>query len=238
MTTPQPIRLISSMATRTLLARLISEFERGGGGGASRVALESAGGVEAAKRVQADEPFDVVVLASDAIDKLLAAGKIAPDGKIDLARSGVAAAVRAGATRPDIGSEPALRQAVLDAKRIGYSTGPSGVRLLELFRRWGIADALADRLVQAPPGVAVGSLVADGSVELGFQQLSELMDLPGIELLGPLPREVQITTTFSAGRATASTAPPEALRALLGFLVSRAADEAKLCCGMQPAARC
>ena len=128
----------------------------------------------------------------------------------------------------------ALKSAVLAASSLGYSTGPSGVELAKLFERWGIADAIKARIVQAPPGVPVGSLVADGKVELGFQQLSELMHLPGIDVVGPLPAPVQIITTFSAGLSATST-QPEAVQAMLDFMISPAAAEAKRRNGMEPA---
>jgi molybdate transport system substrate-binding protein len=147
---------------------------------------------------------------------------------------GVSVAVRAGAPRPDIGSEGALKRAVLAARSVGYSTGPSGVQLAKLFERWGIAGQLRERIVTAPPGVPVGALVACGEVELGFQQLSELMHLDGIDVLGPLPEPVQIVTTFSAGVGAAS-AQPDAARALLHFMASPAADDAKQRQGMTPA---
>ena len=226
-----PITGISSMATRQLLAELAAAYERHAGG---VVAIESVGGVDAAKRVMAGEAFDVVVLAADAIDKLVAAGRVVAGSKVDLVHSGVAVAVRAGATRPDIGSEEALRRAVLGAGSIGYSTGPSGVQLMKLFERWGIADEIARRTVQAPPGVPVGALVARGEVELGFQQLSELLHLDGIDLVGALPPAVQIVTTFSAGVCSAS-AHPEAARALLAFMSSPETAEAKRRQGMEPA---
>ncbi len=222
------IKLISSMATRQLLIDLATQFESSS---PHRVAIESVGGVDAAKRVQAGEPFDLVVLSSEAVDKLVAAGKIVRGSKVDLVRSGVAVAVRAGAARPDIGSEQALKAAVLAASSIGYSTGPSGVQLVQLFERWGIAEEIAGRTLQAPPGVPVGQLIAEGRVDLGFQQLSELMNLPGIEVLGPLPDAVRITTTFSAGQAAASK-QPDAVRALLAFLTSPAAEDAKRSHGM------
>ena len=225
------IRLISSMATRQVLADLASLFQQGSG---PRVSIESVGGIDAARRVQAGEAFDAVVLASEAIDRLIEAGRIMAGSRIDLVRSGVAIAVRAGAPHPDIGSEGAVRHAVLAARSLGYSTGPSGVQLAQLFERWGIADAIEDRIVVAPAGVPVGKLVADGQVELGFQQLSELIHQPGIDVVGLLPPAIQIITTFSAGLSVAST-QPEAVREMLAFMASPAAAEVKRRNGMGPA---
>nr|WP_315241357.1 substrate-binding domain-containing protein [uncultured Albidiferax sp.] len=225
-----PITGISSMATRLLLAELLAGFTQRTG---VRVAMESVGGVDAAKRVQAGEAFDVVVLASDAIAKLEAAGHLVAGSRVDLVRSGVAVAVRAGAQQPDISSEEAVRAAVLAARSISYSTGPSGVALAKLFDRWGIAADIQSRIVQAPPGVPVGALVARGEVELGFQQLSELLPLDGITILGPLPPAIQVTTIFSAGITTAST-QLDAVRALLEYMNSAQALEAKRHQGMDP----
>ena len=219
------------MATKRLLAELVAQFEQTS---PLKVSVESVGGVDAAKRVQAGEAFDAVVLAADAIDKLIAAGQIVAGSRVDLVRSGVAIAVRAGASRPDIRSEDALRNAVLAARTIGYSTGPSGVQLQKLFERWGISEQIKDRIVTAPAGVPVGQLVADGAVELGFQQLSELKDLPGIDVLGPMPPEIQIVTTFSGAVAAACGRAQEA-RVLLEFMASATADEAKRRNGMDPA---
>lgn len=220
------------MATRLVLADLVAAYAAQPG--AMPVEIESVGGVDAARRVAADEAFDVVVLASDAIEKLEATGKVVAGSKVDLVHSGVAVAVRSGAPVPDISSESAVRDAVLAARTLSYSTGPSGVALARLFERWGIADALQTRIVQAPPGVPVGALVARGEVQLGFQQLSELLHVEGITLVGPLPPAIQITTTFSAAVCTAAS-DPDAARRLIAFMASPAADAAKKRQGMDPA---
>lgn len=226
-----PIKGISSMATRPVLAELAEAYARSRG---RRVAFASVGGVEAARRVQAGEPFDLAVLDSEAIDRLVAGGRVVAGSKADLVRSGVAIAVRAGSGRPEIGSAAALRQAVLGARTLGHSTGPSGTALLRLFERWGIAAAVRGRLVQAPAGVPVGRLVASGEAELGFQQLSEMMHLPGIDVLGPMPPDCAIVSTFSAGLCAASR-QPAAVRELIAFLHSPEADPAKRRHGMEPA---
>ena len=224
-----PLRLISSMAMREALAELTDVFQRETG----RIVLrEAAGGVDVAKRVQAGEPVDVVVLSSTAIDKLISAGRLHAGSRVDLARSGVAVAVRAGAPHPDISSEDALRRAVSSAPSIAYSTGPSGVHLEQVFERWGIRPQIAPRIVVAPPGVPVGSLVARGDAALGFQQLSELISLEGIEIVGPLPDALQIVTVFSGGLGSPASRLAEARR-LLSFLASPAAESVKRRFGMQ-----
>lgn len=222
---------ISSMATRQVLAELAAAYERRAGG---TLAIESVGGVDAARRVQAGEAFDIVILAADAIDRLIAGGHLVAGSRVDLVRSPVAIAVRRGAPRPDVGSEDALRQAVLAARSVGYSTGPSGTHLAALFARWGIAGRLQGHIVTPPPGVPVGHLVARGEVELGFQQLSELMHLGGIEVLGTLPPGAEFITTFSAGLGTGST-QAGAVRAMLAFMRSPEAAEAMRRHGMTPA---
>jgi len=222
---------ISSMATRALLADLATAYRQCSD---IDVSFQSMGGVDAARRVEAGEAFDLVVLAADAIDKLMASGRAAAGSRTDLVHSAVAVAVRTGTPRPDLGSEDALRLAVRSARSIGYSTGPSGAALLRLFERWGIADLVRARLVQAPPGVPVGTLVARGDVELGFQQRSELMHLPGIDVIGEMPAGTQILTTFSAALCSAST-QPDAVRELLSFLCAPAAAPLKRRHGFEPA---
>ena len=226
------IAVISSMATKALLADLTHQFQQAHP--EIEVQVESVGGVDAAKRVQAGEAFDVVALASDAIEKLIAAGHLLAETRVDIVRSAVAVAVPAGTPRPDISTEAALKAAVLAAPTLGYSTGPSGVQLARLFEHWGIAAEIAPRIVTPPPGVPVGSLVAKGEVALGFQQLSELMNLPGITLLGGLPEAVQIVTTFSAAQTVPST-QIAATRSYLDFLASAATAATKRQHGMEPA---
>jgi molybdate transport system substrate-binding protein len=217
------------MATKRLLEELTARFESTS---PLRIALESTGGVDAAKRVRAGEAFDVVVLAGDVIDALTAERHIVEGSRTDIVKSPVAIAVRAGATRPDVGSAEAVKRAVLEADRIGYSTGPSGTYLGTLFAKWGIADALKERIVVAPPGVPVASLVAKGEVSLGFQQLSELIAAEGIDVIGMLPSEIQYVTTFSGGIAEASTRRDDARR-VLEFFGSAANADLKKSHGME-----
>jgi molybdate transport system substrate-binding protein len=226
-----PIKIISSMATRATLAALASRYEQSTG---QAVLSEAVAGVEAAKRVRNGDPADLVVLADNVIDQLIAEGKLRAGSRVDLVTSGINVAVRAGAPKPDIGSEEAMKRTVLAARTVSYSTGPSGIHLERLFARWGIADEIAARIVHAPPGVPVGSLIAKGEAELGFQQLSEMMHIEGIQLLGPLPAAIQSITTFSAG-VSPHTAQPDAVKALLDFLVSPAATPAKRKNGLEPA---
>jgi len=229
---PQPpIKLLSSMATREVLFELTAQYQRST---ACPVATEAVGGVDVAKRVQAGEAVDVVVLSSGVIDKLIGEGKLRAGSRVDLARSGVAVAVAKGAPRPAIDSEAAVRRAVLEAKSLSYSTGPSGVYLEKLFERWGVLGQIRPRIVVAPPGVPVGSLVADGRAQLGFQQLSELKSLAGIDVLGPLPPEIQTITVFSGAIGTASR-DADAARALLMYLAAPATAGVKQRHGLEPA---
>jgi molybdate transport system substrate-binding protein len=226
-----PLKLLSSMATRELLNELAARYERSTG---QPVTAEAAGGVDVAKRVRAGESVDIVVLASAAIDSLIAAGSLLPGSRVDLVKSGVAIAVREGARQPDVGSEEAVKRAVSGAKTLSYSTGPSGVYLEKLFERWGILQDIRSRIVVPPPGVPVGSLVANGSVELGFQQLSELMTLPGIKVIGPLPPEIQTITVFSGG-VSSGCERAELGRALLSYMASSAVVAVKEQFGMEAA---
>ena len=207
------------MATRLLLADFAAQWHNATG---IKAVIESVGGLDATWRVQAGEAFDGVVLAAGAIDKLIATGHVVAGSRVDLVSSSVAVAVRAGAPLPDISTEAALRSAVLAAPSIGYSTGPSGVAIIALFERWGITETLQtlqSRIVQTPPGVPVGALVARGELALGFQQLSELMHLPGITVVGTLPEPVAINTIFSIAACVAG-GQRTALRQFVDFMRS------------------
>jgi molybdate transport system substrate-binding protein len=227
-----PLRIISSMATKALLTELLAEYQRLHPD--CDIELESVGGVDAARRVQAGEAFDAVILASNAIDQLITDGRVLGGSRADIVRSGVAVAVPQGAPLPRLDSEDDLRQAVLSAPSLGYSTGPSGVQLARLFERWGIEDLIRERIITPPPGVPVASLVAKGEVALGFQQLSEMLGVPGITVVGPLPPAVQIVTVFSGG-VTAASAQALAVRALLQHLCSDHTVAAKRRHGMDAA---
>ena len=216
------------MATRRVLAELAARYRPPAGG---RVVVESVGGVTAAARVKAGEPFDVVVLASDVIDELTAAGLIVAGTRVDLVTSAIVVAVRSGSPHPDISSAEAVKRAVQAAGTVAYSTGPSGNHLAKLFKDWGVADAIKDRVTVAPPGVPVGSLVARGEIELGFQQLSEFIGVEGVDVVGTLPPDIQHITTFSGGVAQAST-QRDAARTLLRFFADPALADIKRGSGM------
>jgi molybdate transport system substrate-binding protein len=210
---PQPLILLSSMATRRILAVLLEGVHERTG---ITVDLKAMGGVDAANRVREGAEADIVLLAGGAMRKLAEEGHLIAASLTPFALSGMAIAIPAAAPVPDLSTGAAVRAAML-AGRVGYSTGPSGDHLKALWQGWGIAEAMAERAVQAPPGVPVASLVASGKADLGVQQLSELLGQPGIAIAGPLPAEIQSTTVFTAGIASASR-HPEAAGRLLGLL--------------------
>ncbi len=204
------------MATRQLLAELARSFaERA----PYEVAFESIGGVDAARKVRDGVAVDLIVLASNVMEKLEDEGWIVPGTRAALVRSSVAIAVRAGQPHPAIASEADVKHAVLAAGKISYSTGPSGDHLKSLFARWNIAEQIADRTVEARPGVPVGQLVANGEADLGFQQLSELLDVAGIDIVGPLPTDIQTVTVFTAGVGTRSS-NVDGARAFIAYATS------------------
>jgi molybdate transport system substrate-binding protein len=221
---------ISSMATRQILAECSAAYQQKTG---RSVAIESVGGVDAARRIRSGEKFDIVVLADDAMKKLEAEGFLKPGSRATFADSAIAVAVRSGARRPDLTDEAATKSAILSAQSVGYSTGPSGTHVLKLLEKWGADRSKTVRIIQAPPGVPVGTLVARGDAELGFQQLSEFLDVPGIDIIGALPQEIQSLTRFSCG-VCALASNEAGARDFISSLTSAEADASIRRHGMEP----
>ena len=210
------------MATRPLLAALSASWEAASG---TAVDMESVGGVDAARRIDGGEAFDVVVLAADAMARLLEAGRLVDGSVRPVAASDMAVALAADADLASVATRQALIDTLRAAPSIGHSTGPSGKALLALLEAWGLRDELKARLVEAPPGTPVGSLVAEGRVAVGFQQRSELIHCPGITV-APMPAGAQITTVFSAG-VCRGAGHGQAAVAFIDYLASPGADEVR-----------
>ena len=214
---------------------LIPEFERTTGNTVVTAFGPSMGDTPQAipNRLQRGEPADVLIMVDTALDELRKQGKVVPDSRVDLARSKIGMVVRSGEPKPDISSVDAFKHTLIEAKSIAYSDSASGVYLSTvLFERLGIADQVRSksRMIPAEP---VGKVVARGEAQLGFQQISELLPVPGVDLVGPLPPEIQKVTVFSGGVA-AGAKEPEAARALLQFLSSPGAAQAIAKSGLEP----
>ena len=185
-------------------------------------------------RLERGEAIDVVIMAAPALADLIKQGKVRADSRVDLVQSKIGMAVKAGAPKPDISTVDALKHTLLAARSIGYSDSASGVYLsTELFPKLGIAGKIKDkcRKIEADP---VGGAVANGEVEIGFQQISELRPVKGIDIVGELPPGAQRVTVFAAGVPTTSK-HPEAARALIHWLASPAAFAAIKATGLEPA---
>jgi molybdate transport system substrate-binding protein len=186
-------------------------------------------------RLARGEKLDVVIMVGYALDDLIKQGKVLPDSKVVLARSSIGVAVKAGAPKPDISSVEAVKQALLAAKSIAYSDSASGVYIsTQMFQRLGIAAQMEGK-ARKIPATPVGEIVAQGEAELGFQQIAELKAVEGIDLVGPLPPELQQVTLYSAG-IVAGSHDPAAARKLLDFLASPAAAPAIAATGLEPTA--
>jgi len=222
------ITVMASAAFKEAYLELVPQFERASKHKVNNLWVPS---VQMMSRLKGGEKVDLVILSADSLDELIRAGIIA--SRTDLARSGVGMAVRAGAPKPDISSAEALKRAVLAAKSVVYSTGPSGIYLAGLFRRMGIEDQVKPKLKQVQ-GEPAGASVARGEAEIGFQQMSELLPVPGIDIVGPLPPDAQKITTFSAGLHAQANAP-DAAKALVQFLTSPEAAPVIRRKGMEPA---
>jgi molybdate transport system substrate-binding protein len=173
-------------------------------------------------RLERGEPADVLIMVGYALGDLAKNGKVIPDSRVDLVKSGIGVAVKAGAPKPDISSADTLKRALLAAKSVAYSDSASGVYVSsEMFKKLGIESEMKDK-ARMIPATPVGEIVAHGDAEIGFQQISELKPVAGIDIVGPLPPDLQKITVFSAGIATVSK-EPEAGKALIKFLTSPAA---------------
>lgn len=225
------IKVLSTQATEQSYRELVPQFEKATG---HKVTTIFTGTLDADKRVLAGEQHDLLIMSQSSIDQHVKGGKVVAGSRVDLARSGVAVGVKAGAPKPDISTVDALKRTILNAKSIGYSTGPSGNYIIALFERLGVADQVKPKLKQTATGVFVGSIIASGEVEIGFQQVSELSQYEGVDYVGPLPAEVQNYTTFSSG-VLSNAKQGEAARALVRYITSPQAGAVYRKRGMEPA---
>jgi molybdate transport system substrate-binding protein len=224
------IKVLSSLAIREAYLELVPGFEKASG---HRVATTWTGTVDIRKRMAAGEIYDLVIMTRDGIEALTGEGKIVPGSRVDLVKVGIGIAVREGAAKPDVSSPAALKAALLAARTIGYSTGPSGIYLQGLFERMGIGAQVKDKVRTVPSGEVIGDAIVRGDVEIGFQQISELVSFPGIAFLGPLPAEIQHISVFAGGIHTAAQ-NPAAAKALIAHLTSAAAVQVIRSHGLEP----
>jgi molybdate transport system substrate-binding protein len=213
------IKVLSTQATEEAYKELVPQFEKASG---HKVTTVFTGTLDALKRLSSGETYDLLIMARQQIDELSQSGKVVAGSRTDIAKSGVGMAVGKGKPKPDISTVDALKKTLLAAKSIGYSTGPSGIYVVSMFQKMGIADEIKSKLKQTPTGVFVGSIIASGEAEIGFQQVSELTFFPGIDYVGPIPAEVQLITVFSAG-IPAGSKEADAAKALVSFVTAPAA---------------
>jgi molybdate transport system substrate-binding protein len=213
------INVIASTAMREVLEELVPMFERASG---NKVVLSFQSGSLLPVKVKEGAQADLVVTTPATIDELVAAGKVVANTRVDFVRSGAGVAVRAGAPKPDISTPEALKKALLAAKSVGYSQGPSGVHFMSVLARLGIADQVKAKGVVPPLGTRVGTLIAKGEAEIGVQQITELIQIPGIDFVGPLPKELQANIIYATATPT-SAKERDAAAALVKFLSSEQA---------------
>lgn len=235
--TAAEVRVMISGGMTAAYKALVPEFERTTGHKVLTAYGPSMGTTTNAipVRLERGEPADVLIMVGYALTDLVKKGKVAADSTVELVRSPIGVAVKSGAPKPDISSADAVKRALLAAKTIAYSDSASGVYVsTEMFAKLGITEAMKDK-ARKIPATPVGEIVAHGDAELGFQQISELKPVEGIEIIGPLPPELQQITIFSAGIASVSK-EPEAGKALIKFLASPTARAELIKSGMDPIA--
>lgn len=227
----ETLRIVTSNATRSLLDALAPRCEAATGCG---LAIDSDSAKTMLARIEAGETADVAVLNAPHVDRLVEVGMLDAATRRDFARSKIGVAVRSGEAHPDVSSVAALARTLLDARAIAHTVhGASGMYVPELLRRLGIADDVAGKIVTRPGGL-IGRVVAAGEADVAIQQISELLAVPGIEVVGPLPDEVQ-KTLESAAAIFAGSAHRAAAERLLEFLSGRAVEEVFRAKGLEPA---
>jgi molybdate transport system substrate-binding protein len=224
------IKVISTGSFKAAFAELAPAFERSSGHKATAI---WAGTDEIISRLGAGETLDIVIAPAPWIDDMIKRGLLVAGSRVDVAKSGIGAAVHAGAPRIDIGSADALKSALLGAKSIVLSTGVSGIYLAKLFAKWGVSERLEPKIKRLPGSGPVADAMARGEAEIGFLQVSEWLGVAGVEPLGPLPADIQEITAISAGLNKAAGAP-DAASALVKFLASPEAAPAKRKTGLEP----
>ena len=225
------IKVIAANALKDGYGELVAAFEKSSG---HKVVTTWAGTINATKRVSDGEVYDLVIIGSSNIDQLIAAGKLAAGSRADFAKTGIGIAVRAGLPKPDVSSSDAVKAAVLAAKSIVYSAGPSGAYVGELIKKMGIAEQVAFKVKQPSSGAEVAAILARGEADFGFAQISEFLNVPGLIDLGPLPTSIQNFTIYAVGLHVAAPAP-EAAKALVEHLRAPEAAPAIRKMGMEPA---
>src|SRR5215470_977101 len=212
------MKVLCTNGLKTVMLDLVPAFERISGT-KPQITWGSTNGL--IKELDGGAAADLVILTAEAIDDLIKRGKVVAGSRVDLARSGIGVAVRRGARKPDIGTPEALKKALLAAKSVAHSkTGMSGIYFPTVLARLGIAEQMKSKIVMPDPGTPVGEVVAKGEAEIGIQQISELLPVPGVEVVGPLPKELQKITTFTAG-VLAAAGEPAVAEALVKFVASR-----------------
>jgi molybdate transport system substrate-binding protein len=213
------MEILCTNGVKSVMVDLVPAFERTSG---TKVMITWGATNSLLKDLEGGAGGDLAILTAEAIDDLMSGGKVVAGSRVDLARSGIGVAVRKGAKRPDIASPEALKRALLAAKSVAHSkSGMSGIYFPTVLARLGIADAMKAKIVIPDPGTPIGEVVAKGEAEIGIQQISELLPVAGIEIVGPLPAALQKITTFSAGVLTAAK-EPDAAAALLKFVAAEA----------------
>jgi molybdate transport system substrate-binding protein len=224
------IKVLSTQAIQGIYRELVPQFEAATG---HKVTTIFSGTLDVQARMAAGETYDLIIMAGPDLDKLIMAGKVVAGSRVDLAKSGVGVAVPLGAPKPDLRTTDGLKKALLSAKFIGHSSGPSSQIVAGIFQRMGIANEVKGKLKQTPSGVLVGTLLTSGQADIGFQQVSELAHFPGIDYVGPLPPDLQQYTTFSIGIHSGAK-EPSAARAWIMFIKAPAAAPVFRKGGMEP----